>query len=178
MSEPRPGLRRNGGQVPPSRTSVGASFISLAATFLCFAPKVASRSCRCSSFPQKVTLGSPARLQATSLRLAVANNFLRGNVLSFSLFAPFFEILRCGQKCSTGLSYNLECLGAAPDSFSKQWIMPAGESVDFPRLKLSTKCRQLEKQNQKCILILQRYNVRGDSRPPSQSPHADRNPAS
>jgi len=26
----------------------------------------------------KVTLGSPARLQATSLRLAVANNFLRG----------------------------------------------------------------------------------------------------
>ncbi|MBO4794390.1 MAG: hypothetical protein J5556_07495, partial [Deltaproteobacteria bacterium] len=55
--------------------------------FLCFASKVASRSLRCSSFPQKVTLGSPARLQASSLRLAVADDFLRGKV-PLSLFAP------------------------------------------------------------------------------------------
>ncbi len=44
-------------------------------------------------------------------------------------------------------------------------------------LKLSTKCRQLETQNQNCILILQGYNVKGDSRPPSQIPHAYRNSA-
>ena len=39
--------------------------------------KVISRSLRCSSFPQKVTLGSPVRLQAPSRRLAVATNLLR-----------------------------------------------------------------------------------------------------
>ena len=35
------------------------------------------RSRRCSSFPQKVTLGAPVRLQARSRRRFVATNFLR-----------------------------------------------------------------------------------------------------
>ena len=37
---------------------------------------------RCGSSPQKVTLGSPVRLQARSQRLAVATNLLRANPLS------------------------------------------------------------------------------------------------
>ena len=43
--------------------------------------------------------------------------------------------------------------------------------------KLSAKCRQLERHNQNCLLIVQGYNVKGDYRPPSQIPHAYRNPA-
>ena len=39
--------------------------------------KAGARSHRCSSFPQKVPLGSPARLQARSQRLAIAANLLR-----------------------------------------------------------------------------------------------------
>ena len=39
--------------------------------------KAGARSHRCSSFPQKVSLGSPARLQARSQRLAIAANLLR-----------------------------------------------------------------------------------------------------
>ncbi len=39
--------------------------------------KAGARSRRCSSFPQKVPLGSPARLQARSQRLAIAANLLR-----------------------------------------------------------------------------------------------------
>ena len=44
-------------------------------------------------------------------------------------------------------------------------------------LRMSTKCRQPEAKIRKCFLILQGYNVRGNSHPPSQSPHAYRNPA-
>ncbi len=45
-------------------------------------------------------------------------------------------------------------------------------------LKLSTKRRQLEVKIRKCFLILQGSNVKGASPPPSQIPHADRNPDS
>ena len=57
---------------------VGASSVSLAPAFFISFPKAGARSRRCSSFPQKVPLGSPARLQARSQRLAVAANLLRG----------------------------------------------------------------------------------------------------
>ena len=42
-----------------------------------FLAKLFARSFCCSSLSQKVTLGSPVRLQAPSQRLAVATNFLR-----------------------------------------------------------------------------------------------------
>lgn len=45
--------------------------------FLCLRKKIIPRLFRCSSFPQKVTLGSPARLQAPSRCFAVANNLSR-----------------------------------------------------------------------------------------------------
>ena len=38
------------------------------------------------SFPQKVTLGSPARLQAPSPRLTVANNLLRDSMFVVIVF--------------------------------------------------------------------------------------------
>ena len=42
-----------------------------------FFAKIRARSRRCFSSPQKVTLSSPAQLQAPSRRFAVATNFLR-----------------------------------------------------------------------------------------------------
>ena len=53
---------------------VVASFVSLATIFLC---KIISHSRRCSSFPQKVTLGAAVCLQARSQRRFVATNLLR-----------------------------------------------------------------------------------------------------
>ena len=50
-----------------------------------FLAKLIARSFCCSSLSQKVTLGSPVRLQAPSQRLAVATNFLR--VRGQTLFA-------------------------------------------------------------------------------------------
>ena len=48
--------------------------------------KAGARSHRCSSFPQKVPLGSPARLQARSQRLAIAANLFHSPVCHFSAF--------------------------------------------------------------------------------------------
>ena len=56
---------------------VGASSVSLVPAFFISFPKAGARSRRCPAFPQKVPLGSPARLQARSRRLAVAANLLR-----------------------------------------------------------------------------------------------------
>ena len=43
-----------------------------------FGENVTARPLRCGSFPQKVTLHSPVRLQARSQRRSVATNLLRG----------------------------------------------------------------------------------------------------
>ena len=53
---------------------VGAKFALL--RLFCLLQKIC-HPLACSSFPQKVTLGSPAQLQAPSQRFAVATNFLR-----------------------------------------------------------------------------------------------------
>ena len=57
--------------------------------------KIVPRSFRCSSSPQKVTLGSAARLQAPSLRLAVANDLSRcvGISVLFTIRYSLFTIL-------------------------------------------------------------------------------------
>ena len=60
---------------------VAANVESFAATFL-FRENVTAHPLRCGSSPQKVTLGSPVRLQARSQRLVVATNLLRANPLS------------------------------------------------------------------------------------------------
>ena len=54
--------------------------------FFHFIVKLIVRSFCRSPLSQKVTLGSPARLQAPSQRLAVAANFLRGNALRATFF--------------------------------------------------------------------------------------------
>ena len=63
----------------------------VAATIACdeffhFIVKLIVRSFCRSPLSQKVTLGSPARLQAPSQRLAVAANFLRDNALRAAFF--------------------------------------------------------------------------------------------
>ena len=59
---------------PHHRHHVGAKFALL--RLFCLLQKIC-HPLACSSFPQKVTLGSPAQLQAPSQRFAVATNFLR-----------------------------------------------------------------------------------------------------
>ena len=54
--------------------------------FMPVAKKTSSARSLAPPFPQKGTLGSPARLQAPSQRLAVAANFLRDNALRAAFF--------------------------------------------------------------------------------------------
>jgi len=51
--------------------------------------KKIGRPFRCSSSPQKVTLGSAVRLQARSQRFALATNFLRFLVLALNGYGSF-----------------------------------------------------------------------------------------
>ena len=62
---------------------VVASYVSLATTFYASHEKSSRAHSAAPPFPQKVTLGAPARLQAPSRRLAVAINLLRISGVQF-----------------------------------------------------------------------------------------------
>ena len=72
--------------------------------------EVRARSRRCSSFPQKVTLGSPTQLQAPSRRFAVATNFLRVQIHHPKMGRHlFYYLLTCRSKVRFAPAYFYAC---------------------------------------------------------------------
>ena len=88
--------------------------------------KVRARSCRCSSFPQEVTLDSPARPKTPSRRLPVATNLLRDAPKAHGIFfVP-------GRQKNEILSRNVT-LNSLQDLMAVlQQIVEEGEAVPWP----------------------------------------------